>query len=216
MSIAKIQEGVWGHKESLFRAVHLTTRKGDDNSPEKFKKDFKALMQELRREMGYEIEHVGALGYTPKQHLLHYHGLFRIKGGIFLSTDKKQQRRMLGDLWNKHHNAFAVDIDKIRSLELITKYITKHILKDYMREEVKRGFILSRGWKNKELKEVLEDFKEFYIQGRGFPWMGEKGWKAWRKLSRIVCERKTAIVKFDFGYYVIRNGKIQYSEIYGG
>lgn len=60
-AMRRIEVGVWGYRKSLFRAIHLTTREGDDNSTERFTRDFRLLIKSWRK-MGYDVEYCGAMG----------------------------------------------------------------------------------------------------------------------------------------------------------
>ena len=118
LGMRRLNVGCWGFPLENLRAVHLTTREGDDNSSWRFSKDLRKLVNSFRRE-GYEIEYCGVLELSPKKHLLHWHGLFRIEGGFFISDDMRVARRTLGDRWNELHGAFAVKMVPVtHTLEL--------------------------------------------------------------------------------------------------
>ena len=83
MAMRRLSLGIWGYPVSTLRAVHLTTKKGTDNTPWAFAKDLRKLIGSFRDD-GYGLQYNGALEFSPEKHLLHWHGIFRIKGGFFL------------------------------------------------------------------------------------------------------------------------------------
>ena len=71
MAMRRLNLGIWGHAISTLRAVHLTTKKGDDNTPWVFASDLRKLVKSFRRD-GYDLEYNGALEFSPEKHLLHW------------------------------------------------------------------------------------------------------------------------------------------------
>jgi len=130
----RLNLGYWGYPVSILRAIHLTTKEGNDNTTKTFAKHLRKMVGDWRSE-GYEIEYCGALEYSPGKGLLHLHGLLRIKGGYFLDGNIHKARRKLGDTWNKIHGAFVVEITNVKNNQELRQYIIKHIMKEYLGEE---------------------------------------------------------------------------------
>ena len=137
MGMRRLNLGFWGYPLSTLRAIHLTTREGNDNTTKVFARDLRKLVSSFRAE-GYDVQYCGVLEYTPEKGLLHWHGLVRIKGGYFPVT-----RRMLGDRWNVCHGAFVVQIQPVD---------TKKELREYVGEEenIRNKFLFSKGWMREE------------------------------------------------------------------
>ena len=170
MAMRRLNLGIWGYPVSTLRAVHLTTKEGNGNTPWVFARDLRKLVNSFRAD-GYDLQYNGALEFSPGNHLLHWHGIFRIKGGFFLKPiiswqDKASVRRELGDRWNKYHGAFVVQITGVASRKDLEKYILKHILKEYIGvdEDVRNKFLFSRGWMRERWKKV-EDLAKLWTLG---------------------------------------------------
>ena len=170
MAMRRLNLGIWGHPVSTLRAVHLTTKEGNDNTPWVFARDLRKLVDSFRDD-GCGLQYNGALEFSPDNHLLHWHGIFRIKGGFFLKPmilwqDKALVRRELGDRWNKYHGAFVVQITGVASRSQLKKYILKHILKEYIGvdEDMRNKFLFSRGWMREGWKTV-EDLAKLWTLG---------------------------------------------------
>lgn len=158
IAMRRLNLGYWGYPVSTLRAVHLTTRRGNDNTTAVFARDLRKLILNFRKQ-GYGLEYDGTLEYSPKNHLLHWHGLFRIKGGYFLcamNETEKKGRRILGDDWNKYHGAFVVQIKPVKNNKELRKYIIKHMMKEYIGEgdDIRNKFLFSKGWMRKGWKEA--------------------------------------------------------------
>ena len=170
MAMRRLNLGIWGYAVSTLRAVHLTTREGNDNTPYVFARDLRKLVGSFRND-GYDLQYDGALEFSPDNHLLHWHGIFRIKGGFFLKPmiawqDKASVRRELGDRWNKYHGAFVVQITGVASRRELKKYVLKHILKEYIGddENIRNKFLFSRGWMREGWK-MVEDLSKLWVLG---------------------------------------------------
>jgi len=205
MAMRRLNLGIWGHAISTLRAVHLTTKKGDDNTPWVFASDLRKLVKSFRRD-GYDLEYNGALEFSPEKHLLHWHGIFRIKGGFFLKPmisweDKAAVRRELGDRWKKYHGAFAVQITEVASKKDLEKYILKHILKEYIGvdEDMRNKFLFSRGWMREGWKKLEELVKLWVLGGPesdgglSAMYMTKEGWDKVNEIVQAWAEKETAM-----------------------
>ena len=170
MAMRRLNLGVWGYSVSTLRAVHLTTKEGNDNTPWVFARDLRKLVGSFRNDE-YDLQYNGALEFSPDNHLLHWHGILRVKGGFFLKPmiswqGKAAVRRELGDRWNKYHGAFVVQITDVGSRKELKKYVLKHILKEYVSvdEGVRNKFLFSRGWMREGWKKV-EDLGKLWVLG---------------------------------------------------
>lgn len=224
--INKIQLGVWGFKTDRIYSIHLTTRLGDDNSTARFGKDFRKLIRWMRS-LGYKVEYCFAMGLTPEKGLLHGHGLIRFGGssiklydGAVRSSktwrDGKNKlhskhidgnRRALGDKWNQCHGAFSVDLAGFYGKETFEKYITKHIMKDYINASmIRNSFLMSFGWKRKGYENIITEVKDFWEQGTG-NWLGTDGWRLANKAVKAYCERTNLLFTTSFGGLFMTRGK---------
>jgi len=227
----RLNLGIWGYPVSTLRAVHLTTRAGDDNSPSVFAADLRKLVNSFRRD-GYVLDYNGALEFSPERHLLHWHGIFRIKGGYFIKPmiswdDRKLVLRELGVRWNKIHGAFRVDIAPVGSKRDLEVYILKHIIKEYIGvdEEIRNKFLFSKGWMREGWKKV-EDLAKLWVLGGSEADGGVSAMlmnKAmWNKVNEVVqswTEKRTvtfhgeAVDGRESGYLHIELGRIR--EVFG-
>lgn len=231
IAMRRLNLGVWGYPLSTLRAVHLTTKGGDDNSPFRFSSDLRKLVGSFRDD-GYGLQYNGALEFSPDNHLLHWHGVFRIKGGFFLEPmnswqNKASVRRELGDRWNKYHGAFVVQITGVGSRNELKRYILKHILKEYIGvdEEIRNKFLFSRGWMREGWKRV-EDLAVLWVLGGpesvgGLSPMYMSG-AMWNKVNEVVlawAECRTVMFPGEVfngkesGYLSIVLGRIR--EVFG-
>jgi len=210
-AMRRIEYGVWGKPLSLFRKITLTTRKGDDNSCKRFGKDFRKLIA-IFRGLGYSLEYCGVLELSPKNHLLHWHVLFRVKGGYFPIT-----RRKLGDMWNEIHNAFAVDIKNINKGKELVEYINKHMVKSVLNSEgeIRNKFLVSKGWLPGGWSALVSEFKNWWVNGSGDIWMGREGYVQLNNILKRACEAQNTILKTRFGYIEVVGFKVRSAEIYG-
>jgi len=207
MAMRRLNLGIWGYPMSTLRAVHLTTKEGNNNTTWVFAKDLRKLVNSFRDE-GYGLQYSGALEFSPDHHLLHWHGVFRIKGGFFLKPmiswqDKAAVRRELGDRWNECHGAFVVQIKAVGSRRDLKEYILKHILKEYIGvdEEIRNKFLFSRGWMREGWK-AIEDLAKLWILGGvesdgGISAMMMSK-EMWNKVNEIVqswAERDTVVFR---------------------
>ena len=212
----RLNLGIWGYPLSTFRAIHLTTREGNDNTTEVFARDLRKLVSGYRRD-GYDVHYDGALEYTPEKGLLHWHGVFRIKGGYFPVT-----RRMLGDKWNEIHGAFRVVIKPVGSVRDLMVYITKHIMKEYVgiEDNIRNKFLFSRGWMREGWKDVEAIAKKWVLGPRTPLWMNKQKWdlvnqimQAWAEKSKVTFIGKTVNGKRT-GYLYVDMGRVR--EVVGG
>lgn len=216
MAMRRINLGFWGYPVSALRAIHLTTKEGNDNTTGVFARDLRKLVSSFRAE-GYGVQYCGALEFTPQKHLLHWHGLFRIKGGYFPVT-----RRMLGDAWNKFHGAFVVKITPVNSNKELREYIIKHIMKQYLGEDeyIRNKFLFSKGWMREGWKEVESLAKTWVLGGMDTSWMNSEGWKLVNKIIKAWAEKRKAMFLGKMidgkrtGYLYMELGRIR--EAVGG
>jgi hypothetical protein len=214
-SINRIESGTYGEKPSLFFKIDLTTREGDDNTPERLKRDIKKLMVDMRVE--HDIEYVFAIGETPDKGLVHTHGLLRVKGG-FLKLydgdvkdnrnkwrDNRYQlhsehidanRKALGDMWNRIHGAFVVQLQPVNEnfKNELHRYIVKHIMKDYIMIPDNR-LMVSSGWSHHEHEDMVNQFKAWWMRQDDASWLSSTGWSVVNQLIQIFYERKAAVIK---------------------
>jgi len=198
VAMRRLNLGIWGYALSTLRAVHLTTKEGNDNTPGVFARDLRKLVGSFRDD-GYDLQYNGALEFSPEKNLLHWHGIFRIKGGFFLKPmiswkDKAAVRRELG-----------------------------HILKEYIGvdENIRNKFLFSRGWMREGWKKI-EDLAKLWVLG-GYesdggmtPMLMEK--EKWNKVNEIVqawAEKKTVLFPGEnidgevSGYLYMELGRIR-------
>lgn len=216
MAMRRLDLGTWGYPVSTLRAIHLTTREGNDNTPKVFATDLRKLIGEFRAE-GYDVQYDGTLGYTPGKHLLHWHGLLRIKGGYFPVA-----RRMLGDRWNRIHGAFVVKMTVVNSNKELKEYILKHIMSEYVGEEdgIRNRFLFSRGWMRPGWKAVQDIAKGWVLGGLSPIYMTKERWvkvneimEAWAEKEKKVFFGKVIDGKRR-GYLFMEMGRIR--EASGG
>lgn len=218
MLMGRARKGVYGHLVPGFWCIHLSTRKGDDNSLERLRADFVTLMAWIRS-LGYKVQWFGGMGYTPKAGLVHCHAILRVEGGNLAIT-----RRMLGDKWNEIHGAFAVQITRsARTLENVLKYVTQHVLKDMFRAEMegdgdsgvrgRRGAcskyeLRSRDWLPRGWQRFRKVLVNWYSGGHGGFTMRKEDWKNVDKWVRLWCESKDFTIHGLYGYIKVVNGEI--------
>jgi len=222
MAMRRLNLGIWGYSVSTLRAVHLTTKEGNDNTPWVFARDLRKLVNSFRND-GYDLQYDGALEFSPEKHLLHWHGILRIKGGFFLKPmiswqDKASVRRELGDRWNKYHGAFVVQITGVESKKDLKEYVLKHILKEYIGvdEDVRNKFLFSRGWMREGWKKV-EDLAKLWTLGGNESDGGLSAGlgmskREWDKVNGVVqgwAEKRTATFHGEFvsGYGEVVEGR---------
>lgn len=224
MAMRRLNLGYWGYPLSTLRAIHLTTREGNDNTTKVFAYDLRKLVLKFR-EQGYELQYDGTLEYTPGKGLLHWHGLFRIGGGFFLCpVDKteKKGRRILGDLWNECHGAFVVQIKPVGSNKELRKYILKHIMKEYVGEDegIRNKFLFSKGWMREGWKEVEVIAKGWVLGGASAIFMNKERWALVNEIMQAWAEKGTAMFLGKMidgertGYLSVELGRIR--EAVGG
>lgn len=215
-AMRRLNLGYWGYPVSTLRAIHLTTREGNDNTTKVFAEDLRKLVGGYRAE-GYDVQYCGALEYTPGKGLLHWHGLFRIKGGYFPVT-----RRMLGDSWNVCHGAFVVKIAPVKSNKELREYIVKHVMKEYVGEDenIRNKFLFSKGWMRPGWKDVESIAKEWVLSGLETTWIGKDGWNLVNKIVFGWAEKQTIMFSGKMvdgkraGYLFMDLGRIR--EAVGG
>ena len=216
MAMRRLNLGCWGYPLSTLRQIHLTTKEGNDNTTKVFARDLRKLVCSYRAE-GYDVEYDGALEYTPGKGLLHWHGLFRIKGGYFPVS-----RRMVGDAWNKYHGAFVVQIKPVKSGDELKKYITKHIMKEYLgeAEAIRNKFLFSKGWMREGWKEVEIIAKTWVLGGLDSIYMSKERWNLVNEIVLAWAEKRKAMFFGKMvdgertGYLFMEMGRI--SEVVGG
>ena len=189
VAMRRLNLGFWGYPLSTLRAIHLTTREGNDNTTRVFARDLRKLIAGWRAE-GYDVQYDGALEYTPKKGLLHWHGLLRVKGGYFPET-----RRMLGDRWNEVHGAFAVQIKEVNTNKELREYIIKHILKEYVGEDdtIRNKFLFSKGWMRHGWKQVEDIAKTWVLGGLSSIYMDKKRWDLVNQVLLAWAEKRKAM-----------------------
>lgn len=235
LALRRIDYGIWGHPISLFYVITLTTREGDDNTTERFGKDVKLLIRWIRK-LGYKVEYCGVYELSDEKGLLHWHAILRVKGGYFKLYEGERRddkhrwkgkdgtiyskhinanRKALGDKWNELHNAFVVKIQPTISRAFLGKYINKHLVKDYLAEGVIRNkFLVSSGWMRKGVKELVVEFKHWWVNINNDIWVSNAGWALLKIIIRKWCEGKNIRVGNDNGYFDLSAGRIT-AEIYG-
>jgi len=229
LAMRRVDYGVWGHRVSKFYSVTLTTRKGDDNSVEKFVKDYKKLVMMIRK-LGIKFDYCGCFEHSPERGLLHWHGLFRVNGAFFKlykgdikdmkrvrvgerwhSEHMKANRRALGDMWLECHNAFAVEIDSVQKMDYMTEYINKHMVKDYLASsEIRNKFLVSRGWSSPVIKDIQLEFKHWWLTAyEKTNWIGKNGYSVLNKLIKGWCENDGKVaIHIDGGSFMVNKEKI--------
>jgi hypothetical protein len=216
MAMRRLNLGFWGYPLSVLRAIHLTTKEGNDNTTKVFARDLRKLVGGYRAE-GYDIDYDGALEYTPQKGLLHWHGLLRIKGGYFPVS-----RRMLGDKWNEIHGAFAVQIKAVNNNKELREYIVKHIIKEFLGEDgnIRNKFLFSKGWMRGGWKEVEGLAKTWVLGGKPAIWMDREKWRLVNEIMKAWAEKRKAMILGKVvdgkrtGYLYVEGGKIR--EAVGG
>jgi hypothetical protein len=216
VAVRRLNLGYWGYALSTLRAVHLTTREGDDNTSGVFARDLRKTVGMYRSE-GYGLEYCGALELSPGKRLLHWHGLWRISGGYFPVT-----RRMLGDRWNECHGAFVVKMTPVNTNKELREYIVKHILKEYVGEDerIRNKFLFSKGWMREGWKEVQGIALLWVLDGKSSVWMNKERWALVNEIMQAWAEKRT--VEFSgvvidgerTGYLYMVRGRIR--EVRGG
>lgn len=217
VGMRRLNLGTWGYPVSTLRAIHLTTREGNDNTTKMFAYDLRKLVLKFRGQ-GYDLQYDGTLEYTPKKHLLHWHGLFRVKGGYFPLT-----RRELGDLWNKIHNAFVVQITPVDTKKQLKEYILKHMMKQYIGEDedIRNKFLFSKGWMREGWKEVEGLAKLWTLGGLESDggldtfYMNKKRWELVNEIMQAWAEKRKAMFLGEVvngkrtGYLFMELGRIR-------
>ena len=191
----RLDLGTMGYQLSTLRAIHLTTKEGNDNTTKTFARHLRKLFTEFRAE-GYDIQYDGTLGYTPGKHLLHWHGIIRIKGGYFLCAieeTEKRGRRILGDKWDRIHGAFVVKITAINTFKDLDEYILKHVLSDYVGEEegIRNRFLFSREWMRTGWKEAQGIAKGWVLGGLSPMYMTKERWDKVNEVLKAWAEKRT-------------------------
>ena len=186
-AMRRLEYGYLGYAVSLFRKVTLTTREGDDNKRGTFLKHLKMLVDSFKRD-GYVVDYCGALLPTPGKGLLHWHGLWRIKGGYFLyrMPDRgREAEKEVRKRWLRYHNAYEIDFESMRREGTFKEYVSKHILKDFVEERARLNF--SKGWSRPGLKEAQEIIKRFVSEGRSMMLMSREDWKLYNEVEQAFC-----------------------------
>ena len=130
--------GVWGVDKNHLKTFELTTRQGDDQTWARMTKDFKNWVRAMR-DRGYKFEYIASPEYSPKNHLLHLHGVMR--------TEQIIPHKVMSEQWDRIHGAPIVYIKKVRSEKGAIRYCVKHMLKEYPEAVGFKGRLLvSGGW----------------------------------------------------------------------
>lgn len=186
-AMRRLEYGYLGYAVSLFRKVTLTTREGDDNTRDKFLRHLKMLVDSFESE-GYVIDYCGALLPTPGKGLLHWHGLWRIKGGYFihrLPDRGREAEKEVRKRWLKYHNAYEIDFEALRREGTFGQYVSKHILKGFVEERARLNF--SKGWTRNGVKEAQEVILRFLSDGLGGLYMSSDNWKLYNEMEKAFC-----------------------------
>lgn len=186
-AMRRLEYGYLGYAPSLFRKVTLTTREGDDNTRDTFLKHLKMLSDSFERE-GYVIDYCGVLLPTPGKGLLHWHGVWRIKGGYFihrLPDRGREAEKEVRKRWLKYHNAYEIDFEAMRREGTFRQYVIKHILKGFVEERARLNF--SKGWTRPGLKEAQEVIKRFVNEDLGVLYMSSADWKLYNGMEQAFC-----------------------------
>lgn len=236
--------GIWGYLPTLFFEVTLTTRerdmlpgiKGNKKVATKFGKDNQRLMKWIESS-GYEVEYCGCFEFTPQKHLLHWHGIWRVKGGFLKLykgdvkdinntwTDNEGHKhskhidantKALGDKWNELHDSFSISLGQVSNMDALQAYIKKHIIKDYLNQGIIRNkFLVSKGWCRDGIKEINEEFKRWWINGiESGSWMSDKGYKILNEAVKLWCEVGIVGINYKNIGWFQANGKNITNEIY--
>ena len=226
MAMRRLNLGYWGYPVSALKSIHLTTREGNDNTTKVFARDLRKLVGSFRAE-GYDVQYDGALEYSPGKGLLHWHGLFRVKGGYFIlpmntPENKAKVRRVLGDRWNECHGAFVVEIKPVRNNKELRKYIAKHIMKEYVGEDeaIRNKFLFSKGWMREGWKEVESIAKGWVLGGLDTIYMNKERWNKVNEIMLSWAEKRNVMFTGKIldgersGYLFMEMGRIR--EAVGG
>jgi len=142
--------GLWGHSLELIKGVELTTRGDYRNNWANVVQDNRDLRKAMRKE-GILSEDCFAAEISPKHHLLHLHGFYR----LFEPKQSAELHKILSDKWGRLHGAPVVWVQDIYSVEGLIKYNLKHALKNYSTLEFGNMRLLkSHGWLPENWKKV--------------------------------------------------------------
>lgn len=202
VAMSRVNYGIYGFNKICFRTITLTTKKGTDNSQEKFSKDLNKLFKWMRKG-NRDIEYCGCYEYAPRNKLLHWHGMIRVKGG-YLGLNQE----MISKKWEELHDAKIVDIQYVDKMKYLTKYINKHMIKDYLNnKEINRRVLVSRGWQREGVKSIISDFKKWY-EGLGIGMMYSGSYKVLNNMLEDWCKYgikgKEVIYNHGKGTFVIQ------------
>lgn len=233
--IERIKGGIYGFSNTLFFAVNLTTREGDDNQFERFSKDFKKLVRWMRG--SHTLEYCGVMGLTPQKGLVHGHFIFRVKYGYFKLYSGKEKdnreawfderglkhtkhidanRKALGDKWNEIHNAFVVHMGDFPEGFEIERYISEHVMKDYtVNGMYGRRFLVSGGWRKKFSVRDERFIKNWWRNSITTACMTSDDYRLLSIVRKKICEGETFDVGNINGVARIEKGIIKYAEIFG-
>lgn len=227
----RLELGTWGYAPSVFRKLHLTTKAGNDNTAINFSKDFRKLIRWMKTKVG-DVEYCGALGYTPKNNLIHGHFIIRVKYGYVKLYDgypkddtrywfdergdrhsehEDANRRALGDAWNKYHGAFVVGmLGRFSESGEFIKYITSHVMKDYMsykgNESVR--FLKSKRWDWRCKNGMVTQFRNWWRDTVGTSYLSENGgFELLYQFQKRMCEGRTFKIVNDKGEIQVHNYK---------
>lgn len=235
-AMRRMDFGIWGYSKGLFHTLNLTSKQGDDMSTKRFGKDLKLLIRDIRVK-GYKVEYCGCYEISPLNGLLHWHGLLRVKNGfikLYEGETKSNKlwvdwngkcrsehidanQKVISDLWKKYHNAPEIDYGIVPHMFDLQKYITKHIVKDYLKNDsgIRNVFLVSRGWKRAGIDDIALEFKNWWVNGyENSSWMGRRGYEVMNKLLKNWSEKGYVLINSNFGYFQVQGINI-INEIYG-
>lgn len=204
-AITAFNLGVWGHDLNLIKGVELTTHGEHHNTWADMKQDNQNLRKKLRTE-GIISEDCFAGEISPKSHLLHLHGFYRLMKPL----SSAELHSLLKEYWGRIHGAPVVWVQDIYSYEGLAKYNVKHALKNYhtlrhskMRLLKSKGW-LPLGWKQAQRMMVLwalehgakwtpaDDFTYYGCEGEYVPF----AWEIMRDYLWRWCNSEALILDF--------------------
>lgn len=138
----RFELGIWGRPLNLLKGVELTTRGNYRNNWADMVQDNRDLRKRMRKE-GILAEDCFCAEWSPKNHLLHLHGFYRLVEPMPAS----ELHGYLSDYWERIHGAPVVWVQDIYSADGLMKYNLKHALKNYVNYEFcHMGTLKSKGW----------------------------------------------------------------------
>jgi hypothetical protein len=158
--------GLWGHPLDLIKGVELTTRMGSRNTWFNMKQDNRDLRKRLRKQLKIVAEDCFCAEISPKNHLLHLHGFYRLVEPM----SAVKLHSILSPFWSEIHDAPVVWVQDIYSAGGLLKYNVKHALKNYATLEFgDMRMLKSKGWLPKGWKEVTKILVKWALE-HGAKW----------------------------------------------